>query len=111
MVKNIQGGSKMKSQARKFSSGCAGGRSALRLSTCDYGNSEKIAYYIVPKIKYDDFDKEETSSSKIQHILKEMGNVDKNMIQKIVCLTYKNEIKQDDNNCKRNNDNDYYRFE
>lgn len=35
MVKNIQGGSKMKSQARKFSSGCAGGRSALRLSTCD----------------------------------------------------------------------------
>ena len=35
MVKNIQGGSKMKSQARKFSSGCAGGRSELRLSTCD----------------------------------------------------------------------------
>lgn len=34
MVKNIQGGSKSKSQARKFSSGCVGGRSALRLSTC-----------------------------------------------------------------------------
>jgi hypothetical protein len=40
MVKNIQGGSKSKSQARKFSSGCAGSRSALRLSTC---NLEKYA--------------------------------------------------------------------
>jgi hypothetical protein len=40
MVKNTQGGSKMKSQARKFSSGCAGSRSALRLST---SNLEKYA--------------------------------------------------------------------
>ena len=83
----------------------------LRPNRIEQGNSEKIAYYIVPKIKYDDFDKEEKSSSKIQHIMKELGNVDKNIIQKIICLTYKNEIKPDDNNSKKDKDNDYYRFE
>jgi hypothetical protein len=33
MVKNIQGGSKSKGQARKFSTSCVSGRSILRLST------------------------------------------------------------------------------
>jgi hypothetical protein len=34
MVKNIQGGSKSKGQARKFSTSCASSRSVLRLSNC-----------------------------------------------------------------------------
>lgn len=36
MVKNIQGGSKSKGQARKFSASCVSGRSILRLSVCNF---------------------------------------------------------------------------
>lgn len=43
MVKNVDGGSKSKSQARKFSSGCIASRSVLRLSQ---NNLEKYACVI-----------------------------------------------------------------
>ena len=81
----------------------------LRPNRLEHGNDDKIAYYIVPKIKYDDFHKEEKSSSKIQHIIRELGNIDKSIEQKIVCLTYKNELIINDRNT--HNVDEYYRFE
>jgi predicted helicase len=81
----------------------------LRPNRLEHGNNDKIAYYIVPKIKYDDFDKEEKSSSKIQHIIRELGNIDKSIEQKIICLTYKNELIINARNT--HNDDEYYRFE
>ena len=71
----------------------------LRPNRLEHGNSEKIAHYIVPKIKYDDFDEEEKSSSKLHYILKELGNVDSSIEQKIVCLTYRYE--KDNEKCSR----------
>lgn len=45
MVKNTQGGSKGKSQARKFSSSCVASRSALRLSQCVFEKYACVTKY------------------------------------------------------------------
>ena len=67
----------------------------LRPNRLENGNPDKIAYIIIPRIEYDDFELEKTSSSKLNDIIHHLSNVDENIEQKIICLTNKKIIKRD----------------